>query len=76
GTVESMHFPRKETDMNTQQPAKRLSAAAALPLAIIIEAGAIAVNVGGVVTATLAFLLCFGVCHQIRLARWRRHRTA
>jgi hypothetical protein len=49
---------------------------AALPLAIIVEAGAIAVNVGGAVTAILAFLLCFGVCHQIRLARWRRHRTA
>jgi len=61
--------------MNTQQPAKRLSAVAALPLAIIVEAGAIAVNVGGAVTAILAFLLCFGVCHQIRLARWR-HRTA
>jgi cytochrome b len=61
--------------MTTQQPAKRLSAVAALPLAIIIEAGAIAVNVGGAVTAILAFLLCFGVCHQIRLARWR-HRTA
>jgi len=77
GTVESMHLhSNKETDMNTHQPAKRLSAAAAIPLAIIIEAGAIAVNVGGVVTATLAFLLCFGVCHQIRLARWRRHRTA
>jgi hypothetical protein len=61
--------------MTTQQPAKRLSAVAALPLAIIVEAGAIAVNVGGAVTAILAFLLCFGVCHQIRLARWR-HRTA
>jgi|KBSMisStaDraftv2_1062788.scaffolds.fasta_scaffold1063331_1 hypothetical protein len=62
--------------MNTQQPAKRISAVAALPLAIIVEAGAIAVNVGGAVTATLAFLVCFGVCHQLRLARWRRHRTA
>ena len=62
--------------MTTQQPAKRLSAVAALPLAIIVEAGAIAVNVGGAVTAILAFLLCFGVCDQIRLARWRRHRTA
>lgn len=62
--------------MNTQQPAKRLSAAAALPLAVIVEAGAIAVNVGGAVTAILAFLLCFGVCHQVRLARWRRQRTA
>ena len=62
--------------MNTQQPAKRISAMAALPLAIIVEAGAIAVNVGGAVTATLAFLVCFGVCHQLRLARWRRHRTA
>jgi len=61
--------------MTTQQPAKRLSAVAALPLAIIVEAGAIVVNVGGAVTAILAFLLCFGVCHQIRLARWR-HRTA
>ena len=61
--------------MTTQQPAKRLSAVADLPLAIIVEAGAIAVNVGGAVTAILAFLLCFGVCHQIRLARWR-HRTA
>jgi len=61
--------------MTTQQPAKRLSAVAALPLAIIVEAGAVAVNVGGAVTAILAFLLCFGVCHQIRLARWR-HRTA
>ena len=62
--------------MNTQPPAKRISAVAALPLAIIVEAGAIAVNVGGAVTATLAFLVCFGVCHQLRLARWRRHRTA
>jgi uncharacterized protein involved in response to NO len=62
--------------MNSHQPAKRLSAAAALPLAVIVEAGAIAANVGGAVTATLAFLVCFGVCHQIRLARWRRHRTA
>jgi len=62
--------------MNTQQPAKSISAVAALPLAIIVEAGAIAVNVGGAVTATLAFLVCFGVCHQLRLARWRRHRTA
>ena len=61
--------------MDSRQPTKRLSAAAALPLAIIVEAGAIAVNLGGAVTATLAFLLCFGVCHQIRLARWRRHRT-
>jgi len=59
--------------MNTQQPAKRISAVAALPLAIIVEAGAIAVNVGGAVTATLAFLVCFGVCHQIRLARWRQN---
>jgi hypothetical protein len=76
GTVESRHLPsNKETDMNSHKPAKRLSAAAALPLAIIIEAGAIAVNVGGLVTATLAYLVCFGVCHQIRLARWR-HRTA
>jgi uncharacterized protein involved in response to NO len=63
-------------DMNSHQPAKRLSAAAALPLAIIVEAAAIAANVGGAVTAILAFLLCFGICHQIRLARWRRHRTA
>jgi len=62
--------------MNSQQPAKRLSAAAALPLAVIVEAGAIAANVGGAVTAILAFLVCFGVCHQVRLARWRRHRTA
>jgi uncharacterized protein involved in response to NO len=62
--------------MNSHQPAKRISAAAALPLAVIVEAGAIAANVGGAVTAILAFLVCFGVCHQVRLARWRRHRTA
>jgi hypothetical protein len=57
--------------MSTQAPDKRRSALAALPPAIAIELAAIAVNVGGAVTATLAFLLCFGVCHGIRLARWR-----
>ncbi|HEX5261334.1 MAG TPA: hypothetical protein VFW18_07635 [Gaiellales bacterium] len=61
--------------MNMQQPAKRLSALAALPPAIVIEIAAVAVNVGGAATATLAFLLCFAVCHQVRLARWR-HRIA
>jgi|tagenome__1003787_1003787.scaffolds.fasta_scaffold16896826_2 hypothetical protein len=61
--------------MNTQHPAKLLSALAALPPAVVIEIAAIVLNVGGLATATLAFLLCFGACHQIRLARWR-HRTA
>jgi hypothetical protein len=61
----------KETAMKTQHPAKRRSALAALPPAIAIEIAAIAVNVGGAVSAMLAFLLCFGVCHGIRLARWR-----
>lgn len=61
--------------MNTQRPAKRLSALVALPPAIVIEIAAISVNVGGAVTATLAFLLCFGICHQVRLTRWR-HRIA
>jgi hypothetical protein len=60
--------------MNTDAPAKRRSALAALPLAIAIELAAVALDVGGAVTATLAFLLCFAVCHQIRLARWR-HRV-
>ena len=59
--------------MSAQQPTKRLSALVALPPAIILEIAAIAVNVGGAVTATFAFLLCFGVCHQIRLARWRQN---
>ena len=59
--------------MNIQRPAKRRSALAAVPPAIAIEIGAVAANVGGAVTATLAFLLCFGVCHQIRLARWRQN---
>ena len=58
--------------MHTQQPAKRRSALVALPPAIVIEIAAIAVNLGGAVTATLAFLLCFAACHQVRLARWRR----
>jgi hypothetical protein len=58
--------------MNTQQPGKRRSALVALPPAIVIEIGAIAVNVGGAATATLAFLICFAACHQIRLARWHR----
>lgn len=61
--------------MTTQHPTKRRSALVALPPAIIIEIAAISVNVGGAVTATLAFLLCFGVCHQIRLTR-SRHRPA
>jgi hypothetical protein len=65
----------KETVMNTQHPAKRRSALVAVPPAILIEVGAIAVSVGGAVTATLAFLLCFAACHQIRLASWR-HRMA
>jgi hypothetical protein len=65
----------KETAMNTQHPAKRRSALAALPPAIAIELAAIAANVGGAVSALLAFLLCFGACHGIRLARWR-HRVA
>jgi hypothetical protein len=61
--------------MTSQRPARRLSALAALPPAIALEIGAIALNVGGAVTATLAFVVCFGVCHQVRLARWR-HRMA
>lgn len=58
--------------MSTQQPAKRHSALVAAPLAIVIEIAAITANVGGAVSATLAFLICFAVCHQVRLARWRR----
>jgi len=57
--------------MNIQRPAKRRSALAAAPPAIAIEIAAVAANLGGAVTATLAFLLCFGVCHGIRLVRWR-----
>jgi hypothetical protein len=59
--------------MSTRQPTKRLSALVAVPPAIILEIAAIGANVGGAVTAALAFLLCFGVCHQIRLARWRQN---
>jgi len=57
--------------MNMQHPAKRRSALVALPPAIAIEIAAISVNMGGAVSATLAFLLCFGACHGVRLARWR-----
>lgn len=59
--------------MSTRQPTKRLSALVALPPAILLEIAAIGANVGGALTATLAFLLCFGVCHQIRLARRRQN---
>ena len=62
--------------MDTQQPSKRRSALVALPPAIAVEIGAIVVNVGGAVSAALAFLLVFGVCHQIRLMRWRRGQPA
>lgn len=61
--------------MRAQQPTKRRSALVAVPPAIVIEIAAITVNIGGAVTATLAFLLCFVLCHQIRLARWRRQIT-
>ncbi|HEX5250164.1 MAG TPA: hypothetical protein VFW14_10905 [Gaiellales bacterium] len=62
--------------MNTHQPRKRRSALAALPLAIAVEIGAILVDVGGAVSAAAAFLVVFGVCHQIRLMRWRRQQPA
>lgn len=62
--------------MNTHQPHKRRSALAALPLAIAVEIGAILVGVGGAVSAAAAFLVVFGVCHQIRLMRWRRQQPA
>ena len=62
--------------MDIQQPSKRRSALLALPPAIAGEIGAILVNVGSVVTAALAFILFFGVCHQVRLMRWRRGQPA
>jgi hypothetical protein len=62
--------------MTLQQPRKRGSALAALPPAIAVELAAVTVNVGGAVSATLAFVVLFGACHQIRLARWRRHQPA
>jgi hypothetical protein len=66
----------KENRMTTHRPRKRGSALAALPAAIAVELAAIAVNIGGAVTATLAFIALFAACHQIRLARWRRHQPA
>jgi hypothetical protein len=57
--------------MNTH-PTKRGSALIALPAALVVEVAAIAVNVGGAVTAGAAFLVLFAACHQIRLARRRR----
>jgi gamma-glutamyltranspeptidase len=68
--------PTKEHEMDTQQPSKRRSALVALAPAIAVEIGAVVVNVGGAVTAAVAFLLAFGVCHQIRLMRWRRGQPA
>jgi uncharacterized protein involved in response to NO len=62
--------------MNTQHPSKRGSALMAVAPAIVVELAAIAVNMGGAVTATAAFLALFAACHQVRLARWRRHETA
>ena len=62
--------------MNTQHPSKRRSALTAVPLAITVEVGAILVNVGGAVSAAAAFLVLFGMCHQIRLLRWRRQQPA
>jgi hypothetical protein len=62
--------------MTIQRPRKLRSALAALPPAIAVELLAITVNIGGAVSATLAFLVMFGACHQIRLARWRRHQPA
>jgi hypothetical protein len=66
----------KEHEMHTHQPSKRRSALAAVPLAIAVEIGAILVNVGGAASAAVAFLVLFGLCHQIRLMRWRRHQPA
>lgn len=62
--------------MNTPQPSKRRSALAAIPLAIAVETAAILVDVGGAVSAAVAFLVAFGLCHQIRLMRWRRQQPA
>jgi hypothetical protein len=62
--------------MNSQHPSKRRSALIALPAAIVVEIGAIAIGAGGAVTAAAAFALLFGACHQIRLTRWRRHQPA
>lgn len=62
--------------MNTQHPSKRGSAVIALAPAVVVELAAIAVNIGGAVTATAAFLGLFAACHQVRLARWRGHETA
>jgi len=62
--------------MNTHHPTKRRSALVALPPAIMVEIGAIAIGVGGAVSAAAAFALLFGACHQIRLTRWRRHQPA
>jgi hypothetical protein len=58
--------------MHTRQPSKRRSALVALPAAIAVEFGAISAGVGGAVSAALAFVVVFGVCHQARLVRWRR----
>jgi hypothetical protein len=62
--------------MNTHEPSKRRSALVAMPPAIALEIGAIFANVGGAVSAALAFLVLFGLCHQIRLLRWRRQQPA
>jgi uncharacterized protein involved in response to NO len=67
---------KEETIMNTQHPSKRGSALMALPPAIVVELAAIAVNIGGAVSGTAAFLALFAACHQVRLARWRRHEPA
>lgn len=58
--------------MHTQQPTKKRSALEVVPVAIAVEIVAILVNVGGALSASLAFLLLFGAWHQTRLARWRR----
>lgn len=62
--------------MDIQHPSKRRSALVALLPAIAVEILAIFTNVGGAVSAVLAFLVLFGVCHQIRLMRWRRGQPA
>jgi hypothetical protein len=68
--------PTKEHKMDMQQPSKRRSALVALLPAIAVEIGAILANVGGAVSAVLAFLVVFGLCHQIRIMRWRRGQPA
>jgi hypothetical protein len=58
--------------MDAPRPTKKRSALEAVPVAIVVEIIAISTNVGGAVTASVAFLVLFGAWHQARLARWRR----